>query len=254
MADAQPASVGRVLVVEDDDDLAHIISRNLELAGHAVEVAGDGSAGLAAAQRSQPHVILLDVMMPVMDGWEVLRELKQDPTTREIPVVMLTALAEERDVIQGHLRGAVRYMTKPFEMRELLETVTEALRTPDPAELERRRATVRTLLQRLAEIDAGRTADRAVHLSRLESLPRRQRERSESDGGRGRLGELTDKQREIAAALAAGATARDLAARMSVSRSNIYATRKRIARKLGVEPEEVAAEARRLGLAENANV
>jgi DNA-binding response OmpR family regulator len=250
MAEAQPVTDRHILLVEDDGDLAEIVSRNLELSGYTVEVAADGAEGLGAARRHAPAMILLEVMMPVMDGWEVLRELKSEASTRDIPVVMLTALAEERDVIQGHLRGAVRYLTKPFQMPDLLRAVEDAIVPPEPQEIERRRATVRTLLQRLAEIDSGRTADSPVKLSRLESLPRRQRDVVVSGSERTRLEELTPKQREVAAALADGTSARELASILSVSRSNIYATRKRIARKLGVAPEEVADEARRLGLAE----
>jgi DNA-binding response OmpR family regulator len=245
---AEAARAARILVVEDDPDLARIVELNLSHVGYDVDLATDGRGGLERAREDDPDLVLLDVMMPLMDGWEVLRELKSDEATRDIPVVMLTALSEERDVIQGHLEGAVRYITKPFEMRELLDTVAEALEPLDEVERERRRERVRGLLRRLAEIDAGRPAESVVQVSRLESLPRRPRERTPDETDRERLGTLTPKQRRLAEQLASGRTAREIAADLDVSRSNVYATRKRVARKLGVEPGEVAAEARRLGL------
>lgn len=241
-------SAPQVLVVEDDADLAKIVELNLDHAGYEVDHAADGGEGLERARAAPPDLVLLDVMMPVMDGWQVLRALKTGEDTRDIPVVMLTALSEERDVIQGHLEGAVHYISKPFEMRELLDTVRSALRPVDDAERARRRERVRSLLRRLAELDAGRTAEPGVQLSRLEPLPRRQRDPGPDEADRERLDDLTPKQRQLAEELARGRSAREIAEELDVSRSNVYATRKRIARKLEVEPDEVPAEARRLGL------
>jgi DNA-binding response OmpR family regulator len=238
----------RVLVVEDDEDLARVVQLNLEGCGYEVELAHNGVEALESVRGTSPDLILLDVMMPVMDGWQTLQALKADEETAHLPVVMLTALAEERDVIQGHLEGAIRYVTKPFEMRELLASVEEALRPVDEEERERRRAKVMSLLRRLAEMDAGRTAERTVRISGLESLPRAPRRSTTSEADLRRAEDLTAKQRELASAFAAGRSARELADELGVSRSNVYATRKRIARKLGVSPEDVAEEARRLGL------
>lgn len=238
---------GRILVVEDEEDLANVVMINLRMAGYEVEHAGHGAEALEAVERQTPDLVLLDVMMPVMDGWQALRVLKEDPETRHIPVVMLTALAEEQNIIQGHLQGAVRYLTKPFEVKRLLEVVETTLH-PDEEELERRKRTVRTLLERLAELESGRPAGAEVHLSKLENPPRPPRGSAPTDAERSRITELTDKQRYLAEQLAAGRSARELAEELDVSRSNVYATRKRIARKLGVEPDDVADEARRLGL------
>lgn len=238
----------RVLVVEDDEDLARVVQLNLEGSGYEVEFARNGVEALEQVRQTDPDLVLLDVMMPVMDGWQTLQELKADTETARVPVVMLTALAEERDVIQGHLAGAVRYVTKPFEMRELLTSVEEALGPVDEEERERRNAKVRTLLRRLAEMDAGRTAEPTVRMSGLESLPRAPRRATTREADLRRAEELTPKQRELASAFAAGRSARELADELGVSRSNVYATRKRIARKLGVPPDNVAEEARRLGL------
>jgi DNA-binding response OmpR family regulator len=239
-----------VLVVEDEEDLASLVEVNLHLSGYEVTTAGDGGEALEAVAQSRPDLILLDVMMPVLDGWQVLRRLKEDEEFADIPVVMLTALSEERDIIRGHLQGAVRYLTKPFEMKVLLRTVEEGLQEPDEAEIAVRRDRIRALLQRLAELDSGRPAGGAgqVSLSRLEKLP----PRADPDPPeptseeRQRLSSLTERQRYVAEELARGRSARELAKELDVSRSNIYATRKRIARKLGVVPDEVSDEVRRL--------
>ncbi|MBW3657685.1 MAG: response regulator [Actinobacteria bacterium] len=238
-----------ILVVEDEADLANLVEVNLDLAGHRVSIARDGAEGLTMARRAQPDLILLDVMMPVLDGWQVLRSLKEDEDLQDIPVVMLTALSEERDLIRGHLQGAVRYLTKPFEMRALLQVVEDGLREPDEVELQARRTKVRALLQRLAELDSGRASESSVRFSKLESpIERRTAAPPPSVADRSKLDLLTGKQRYVAAELAAGRSARELAEELDVSRSNIYATRKRIARKLGVHPDVVAEEAKRLGL------
>ncbi|MBW3562144.1 MAG: response regulator [Actinobacteria bacterium] len=237
----------RILVVEDEEDLANVVRVNLEIAGYDVEHTLNGAEALDEVRDERPDLILLDVMMPVMDGWQVLRALKEDDDTRDIPVVMLTALAEEQNIIQGHLEGAVRYLTKPFEVKKLLEVVETTL-DPDEEELERRRRTVRTLLERLAELESGRPAGAEVHLSKLENPPRRPRGSAPTDEDRSKLAELTSNQRYLADQLAAGRSAREMAQELDVSRSNVYATRKRIARKLGVDPNDVADEARRLGL------
>ena len=237
----------RILIVEDEEDLANVVRINLEIAGYEVEHALNGAEAMDEVRDERPDLILLDVMMPVMDGWQVLRVLKEDDDTRDIPVVMLTALAEEQNIIQGHLEGAVRYLTKPFEVKKLLEVVDTTL-DPDEEELERRRRTVRTLLERLAELESGRPAGAEVHLSKLENPPRPPRGSAPTDEDRSRLATLTSKQHYLADQFAAGRSAREMAEELDVSRSNVYATRKRIARKLGVDPNDVADEARRLGL------
>lgn len=249
MTGAAVTDKAHILVVEDEEDLASLVEVNLRLSGYEVTTAGDGGAALEAVGQARPDLILLDVMMPVLDGWQVLRRLKEDEEFAEIPVVMLTALSEERDIIRGHLQGAVRYLTKPFEMKVLLRTVEEGLQEPDEAEIAARRDRIRALLQRLAELDSGRNPSRAkVSLSRLEKLPPKpDREPPEpTEQERERLASLTERQRYVAEELARGRSARELAKELDVSRSNIYATRKRIARKLGVTPDDVSDEVRRL--------
>lgn len=241
-----------VLVVEDEADLAALVEVNLDLAGYRVLVARDGVEALLALRDDLPDLVLLDVMMPRLDGWSVLQEVKEDERTRDLPVIMLTALAEERDLIRGHLQGAVEYVTKPFEMGHLLAVIEHALQPPTDEELADRRRRTRALLQRLAELDSGRPAEPTVRLSHLERTPTpapvERREPIVTDDLRERLGTLTDKQRWLTAAFAADWAARELSEHLEVSRSNVYATRKRIARKLGVDPDDVAQVGRALGL------
>ena len=161
-----------VLVVEDEADLASLVEVNLQLAGYDVQLAEDGERALEVIGERQPDLVLLDVMMPGIDGWTVLRQIKEEEVTQDLPVVMLTALTEERDLIRGHLQGAIEYVTKPFEMRRLLSAVETALRpATDDERAERRRRTM-MMLQRLAELETGRSAQTPpVHLSRLERTP-----------------------------------------------------------------------------------
>jgi len=242
-----------VLVIEDEQDLSHLVQVNLELAGFEVQTAFDGAQGLSKARQTGPDLILLDVMMPVLDGWQVLRALKEDRDLRDIPVIMLTALGEERDIIRGHLQGAVQYVTKPFEMRRLLGAVETALAPATDEERAAQRTKIRALLQRLAELDSGRPADTTpVRLSKLENPPPPPPKVPEpTDAELQKVQTLTDKQRYVADQLAAGRSARELADELDVSRSNVYATRKRVARKLGVSADEVADEAHRLGLGDD---
>lgn len=236
-----------ILVIEDEPDIADLLQFNLELSGYNVRVADNGATGLDAVHADRPDLVVLDVMMPVLDGWSVLRELREDDELQDVPVVLVTALSEERDVIRGHLDGAIEYVTKPFEMRELLASVQRALTEPDDAVRRDRRQRVRRFLQRLAELDSGRTADGSIRFSKLEQRPAAHvTDDTASAVDRERMGRLTDNQRYVAGQLAAGRAVRDLAEELDVSRSNVYATRKRIARKLGVTPDEVSDEVRRL--------
>lgn len=236
-----------ILVVDDEPDLVELVAVNLRFEGYRVSIANDGQQALAVVAQEVPDLLLLDVMMPRLDGWGVLGALQEDPDTRDVPVVMLTALAGERDLIQGHLSGAVSYVTKPFDVRGLLACVAEAL-TPETEEQRRDRSRrIRDMLTRLAELEADRPAGPAVRFSRIE--PRR-RPPAPTRAADAPARALSPRQREVAGLLAAGWEARQIAGRLGTSRSNIYAIRKRIAQRLGVAPDEVADEARRLGLAD----
>ena len=111
--------MARVLVIDDEPDVRWVLRLSLERAGHEVIMAEDGLRGVAMAQRQHPDVIVLDLMMPVMDGYGVLDALSRDDRTRQVPVLVLTAKAlpdEEERVTEA---GATRFMTKPFEPSDL---------------------------------------------------------------------------------------------------------------------------------------
>jgi diguanylate cyclase (GGDEF)-like protein len=120
-------SPDRILVVEDDPFLQTILKFELEEAGYAVEIADDGQAGLNAVDQQAPDLILMDVMMPGVDGNEVCRRLKGQIRTRQIPIILLTAMSTAEDRLRGLGHGANDYITKPFERKELLARVHNLL-------------------------------------------------------------------------------------------------------------------------------
>jgi DNA-binding response OmpR family regulator len=116
----------RILVVEDEPDLARGLADNLELDGYAVEIANTGEDGLAAAGRARPDLVVLDLMLPYMSGFEVLEELRRKYP--QLPVLILSARAEEIDKVRGFRGGADDYVTKPFGVMELMLRVKALLR------------------------------------------------------------------------------------------------------------------------------
>ena len=114
-----------VLIVEDDRNIQELLQLYLEKEGYAVTVASDGGQGLAKFRAIKPDLVLLDVMMPVMDGWAVCKAIRADSQT---PIIMLTAKGETDDKVTGLKSGADDYVTKPFEMKELLARVEAVLR------------------------------------------------------------------------------------------------------------------------------
>jgi len=124
-----------VLVIDDEKDLLELVRYNLEKEHLSVIVASDGRSGLEIAQRHKPDLILLDLMMPGMNGLEVCQRLRGDTRTSRIPVLMLTAKAEESDKVVGLEMGGDDYVTKPFSVRELVARVRALLRrTSMPAD------------------------------------------------------------------------------------------------------------------------
>jgi DNA-binding response OmpR family regulator len=139
-------SVAKVLVIDDEAPIRLLCRVNLEAENMEVLEAVDGKEGLEQARAELPDVILLDVMMPGMDGWEVLRRLLEDEQTRDIPIVFLTARAELRDRARGLELGGVDYVTKPFNPTELAPLVRDLLERVGRGEREALR------LERIAEL------------------------------------------------------------------------------------------------------
>ena len=122
-------------MIDDERAIGHVIRLLLEAQGHEVFVADDGSRGFALAQRQTPDVVILDVMMPVMDGFAVLEALRQDPRTAPLPIVMLSALTSEETEARCAELGAVAHVHKPFEADALLGALASALAGPSPVAL-----------------------------------------------------------------------------------------------------------------------
>ena len=112
-----------ILVVDDDPVIQKLLRVNFEMDGYSVDVAGDGEEGLERARAGQPDLIVLDVMMPKLDGLQVAAALRADEATASIPIIMLSAKAQELDMRAGGAAGADVYLTKPFDPLELLEQV-----------------------------------------------------------------------------------------------------------------------------------
>ena len=120
--------MAKILLIDDSRLIAHVAKTILTKRGHKVILAQDGLVGLEAAKSEQPDIILLDLIMPVMDGYEVCKKLKQEESTNEIPVIMLTSKAEPADKVKGLEMGALDYVTKPFDEGELVARVNIHLR------------------------------------------------------------------------------------------------------------------------------
>ena len=115
----------KVVVVEDDINIAELLRLYLEKDGFAVTVTHDGVEGLRAAEEQKPDLVMLDIMLPGMDGWQVCKRLRQ---TSKVPIIMLTAKGETEDKVQGLEMGADDYIVKPFEVKELLARIHAVLR------------------------------------------------------------------------------------------------------------------------------
>ena len=118
----------KALVVEDDKNIAELLRLYLEKDGFEVSIASDGGQGLRLAGEVEPDVILLDIMLPVMDGWQVCKEIRR---TSQVPIIMLTAKGETFDKVSGLEMGADDYVTKPFEVKELIARIHAVMRRAD---------------------------------------------------------------------------------------------------------------------------
>ncbi|HEU0208260.1 MAG TPA: response regulator [Candidatus Udaeobacter sp.] len=154
----------KILIIEDENDVADLLALNLRKGGFKVSTAGDGVGGLQKARDDRPDFIILDLMLPKMSGLEVCRILKSDTATAHIPVLMLTAKAEEIDRILGLEFGADDYVTKPFSPREIILRIRAILRRGEKPE--------ETLHAGAISIDPARhqvrVSGKRVHLTSLE--------------------------------------------------------------------------------------
>lgn len=122
----------RILVVDDEPGIVDIARANLEGHGYCVLGAYDGEEALMKIKEERPDLVVLDILMPEMDGWDVLEEIESDPELSGIPVIMLTARVSDEDVLRGLETGAVEYMTKPFYPQDLVAAVKINLHVFDP--------------------------------------------------------------------------------------------------------------------------
>lgn len=235
-----------VLVVDDEEDIRQLVKVNLELDGHDVLLARDGAEALEAVKTARPDVMVLDLMMPRVDGWQVLETVKAetDVDIQNIPILMLTAHDSVENRMRGGIEGAIRYLAKPFSPDELRREVNDAI-SGEPEPVKRKAVQTRTL-QELARSEKGQQAaeiegEEHPHLSRLERPPRRE-DPPVVRRAREQLGTLTPKQRQLLEKLRDSTSVTDAASDLGVSRSNIYASLRRIGRKLGTSsvPELLA--------------
>lgn len=137
MVASDQARVRSIIIVEDDEDIAESIRYNLEREGFRVRIAATGEHALNLILDLPPNLILLDLNLPHMNGFELCRRLRAEPTTARLPILMLTARADEADKVLGLNMGADDYVTKPFSMRELVARVHAAVRRAEGLETER---------------------------------------------------------------------------------------------------------------------
>jgi len=239
-----------VMIVDDDTDIRSFLAVFLESRGYDVMTAEDGAVALDQLRDRRPDAILLDVTMPVLDGWAVLDRMKAadegiGATAGDVPVVMVTALGTVPDRVRGGIGGALHYLTKPFELDELLGALDDILDDDAPPEPQRRLAVQQSALSQLARLEAGSAVDTnvvvrpQVHLTRLESTApaapsRRGAIPPSAADARRRLDGLAPGQLRLLEQLVASTSVATAARDLGVSRSNIYASLRRICRRLEV--------------------
>jgi len=157
----------KIIVVEDEPDLVDVVSYNLQREGYLVLTAQRGDEGLNLIRSERPDLVLLDLMLPGMDGLSICRQMKSDDSLREIPIIIASAKGEESDVVIGLEMGADDYLAKPFSPRELLARIKAVLRRGAPRDVVKDRIVIRDLI-----IDSGKhevkIADEVVTLTSTE--------------------------------------------------------------------------------------
>jgi two-component system, OmpR family, alkaline phosphatase synthesis response regulator PhoP len=156
----RPATRQKILVVDDEPDIVEIVQTNLEGSGFQVVTAKNGAQALQKVKAENPDLVILDVLMPELDGWDVLRAIESDSQTAGLPVIMLTSKTEDADILRGLVEGAVEYFTKPFYPENLVASAKILLDVFDRRLREERRQHLIAQRQRLmgmnpASITAG---------------------------------------------------------------------------------------------------
>jgi DNA-binding response OmpR family regulator len=244
-----------VLVVDDEPDIRSLVKINLEAAGYSVITAATGEEALDRVRRNPPDAMFLDLMMPGIDGWDVLSELKagRGPGS-EIPVFLVTALHDGELRLRGSIEGALQYITKPFDPADLVRALEQVLDPDAPSERELRRRVQSAALEALARSERGLGSgaeletDPRVRLTRLEHAPSHP---TAPPGhvrqSRDRLASLTTKQRRLVEELATGASVATVARELGTSRSSVYASLGRVCRKLDLSGTQALLELARHG-------
>lgn len=227
-----------VLIVDDEPDIRYLSQVTLELDGHRVMTAGNGAEALAAVQVEVPDAIVLDVMMPGVDGWTVLEQLKAhlDERISSVCVLMMTALGADDDRLRGGIEGAIRYLVKPVAPDDLRKAVLDVL--TGGTEREQRLRAQTGALSEIARIEKGVDEipdEPRTRLSRLEQPRPRTSEDPAAPSVTVVGPDLTTKQRGLLRALSEASSVSAAAVQLGVSRSNVYASLRRIARKLEFE-------------------
>lgn len=175
----------KILIIEDEQDVIDLVTLHLRKAGFAVSTAADGAVGLRLAREETPALIILDLLLPKMPGLEVCKVLKTDIATRQIPVLMLTAKAEEIDRIVGLEFGADDYVTKPFSPRELVLRVNAILRRGKSEGMEEKKLSIGSITldpaRHHVEVDGRSVRLTSVEFKLLSMLMRRQGRVQERD-------------------------------------------------------------------------